>query len=46
MAELRSRRKSEIGLLKAAGTFAKYNLSSQAYRSVRTVLCDLDFSNF
>ena len=43
MAEIRSRRKSEIGLLKAAGTFAKYNLSSQAYRSVRTVLCDLGF---
>ena len=42
-AELSARRKCEIGLLKAAGTFAKHNLSSQAYRGVRTVLCDLGF---
>jgi hypothetical protein len=42
-AELSARRKSEIGLLKAASTFARYNLSSQAYRGARAVLCNLGF---
>jgi hypothetical protein len=42
-AKLSARRKSEIGLLKTAATFARYNLSSQAYRGARAVLCELGF---
>jgi hypothetical protein len=44
-AELSARRKSEIGLLKAASHFAQHNVSSRAYQAVRTVLCDLGFKD-
>ena len=44
-AKLSARRKSEIGLLKAASTFSKCNVSSRAYRAVRSVLCDLGFKD-
>ncbi len=40
-AKLSARRKSEIGLLKAASHFAQCDVSSRAYRAVRTVLWDL-----
>jgi hypothetical protein len=42
-AELRAKRKSEIALLQAASTLSQYNVSSQSYRAVRSVLCDLGF---
>ena len=44
-AVLSARRKSEIGLLKAASKIAQCNVSSRAYRAVRTVLCDLGFKD-
>ena len=44
-ATLSARRKSEIGLLKAASTLSMNNVSTRAYRAVRTVLCDLGFKD-
>ena len=44
-AELSARRKCEIGLLNAAAHLAQCNVSSRAYRAVRTVLCDLGFKD-
>jgi hypothetical protein len=44
-AQLAERRKSEVALLRAASTMSKANVSTQAYRAIRSILVGMGFRN-
>ena len=43
--QLAARRKSQIALLRAASTLAQNNVSTQAYRAIRSILVEMGFRN-
>jgi hypothetical protein len=44
-AQLAERRKSQVELLRAAALMSKANVSTQAYRAIRSILCGMGFRN-